>query len=82
MSICDANFELSTLLRLEWSPLISFIEDINDQKSNFVEKKKDLSPYKIFLWKEGRSFQKLSEVPILLYIPDSGLNYCARFSRH
>ena len=34
----------------------SFLEDINDQKSNFVEIN-DLSPYQIFLWKEGQSFQ-------------------------
>ena len=36
--------------------LISFLENINDQRSNFVVKD-DLSPYKIFLWKVGRSFQ-------------------------
>ena len=30
-------FDVSTLLRLEWSSLISILEDINDQKSNFVE---------------------------------------------
>ena len=50
------QIELSTLLRLEWSSLISILEDINDQKSNFVEKD-DLLPYNFFLWEEGRSFQ-------------------------
>ena len=30
-------FDVSTLLRLELASLISFLEDINDQKSNFVE---------------------------------------------
>jgi len=50
------KFKLSTLLRLEWSPLISFIEDINSQKWSFCWKK-DLSTYKVFLWKDGRSFQ-------------------------
>ena len=50
------KIKLSTLLRLEWSSLISFLEDINDRRSNFVEKD-NLSPYKMFLWKEGWSFQ-------------------------
>ena len=36
--------------------MISFLEDINDQKSNFVEIN-DLSPYKLFREGEGRSFQ-------------------------
>ena len=36
--------------------LVVVLKDINDQRSNFVEKG-DLSPYKIFLWKGGRSFQ-------------------------
>ena len=40
------KLKLSTLLRLE--SLISFLEDINDQRSNFVEKD-DLSVYKVFL---------------------------------
>ena len=32
---CLHKFKLSTLLRLEWSSLISFLEVVNDQKSNF-----------------------------------------------
>ena len=36
--------------------MVSFLEDINDQKSNFDEIN-DLSPYEIFLLKEGRSFR-------------------------
>ena len=41
------QIELSTLLHLEWSSLIPFLEDINDQRSNFVEKD-NFSPYKFF----------------------------------
>ena len=51
------KFKLSYLLRLEWSSLISFLEDVSDQKSNFCWKKRPFIPCKIFLWKEGRSFQ-------------------------
>ena len=46
------QFEIIYLLRLEWSSLISFLQDIYDQKSNFVEKD-DISLYKIFLLKDG-----------------------------
>ena len=44
--------KLSTLLRLEWSFLISFLENINDQNLKFVEKS-DLSSYKLFFVKRG-----------------------------
>ena len=37
MSVFVANL-LSALLRLELSSLIAFLEDIDDQKSSFVEK--------------------------------------------
>ena len=49
------QIEIISLLRLEWSSLISFLEVINDQKSNFVEKTA-FCPIKIFC-EEGRSFQ-------------------------
>jgi len=38
--------------------LILFLEDTNDQESNFCWKKITFDPtYKIFLYKEGRLFQ-------------------------
>ena len=41
------KFTLSTLLRLEWFPgFISFIEDINDHRSNF--EKRTFHPIKFF----------------------------------
>ena len=49
------QIELSTLLRLEWSSLISFLEDINDQRLNSVEKD-SLSPYN-FSVKRGTVIQ-------------------------
>ena len=46
MSVFVANL-LSALLRLELSSLIAFLEDINDQKSSFVEKN-GFHPIKFF----------------------------------
>ena len=45
------KFELPTLIRLEWSSLISYLVDINDQKSLFVAKN-DHSP--IFFFCENK----------------------------
>ena len=49
-------------LRLEWSSLILFLEDINDQKSNFVEKTA-VRPIKIFCEKrDGHSKRKRKKI--------------------
>ena len=56
------KLKLSTLQSLEWSSLISFLKDINDQKSNFVEKTA-FCPTKIFCEKrDGHSKRERKKV--------------------
>ena len=47
---------LSFSIRLEWSSFILFLEDTDDQKSNFVEKNPTFHPTKFFCEKrDGHS---------------------------
>ena len=57
------KLKLSFLRRLEWSYFISFLEDINDQKSNFVEKM-TFHPIEFF-WEKRDGHSKRERMEII-----------------